>query len=160
MHDELESRNDTACLRYMFNNNSNNNTIRVAGACDKYTCVCVCVCMHGRHSHVCPLSFLSFHTNRAGSHMRRCPQACIKTPSTILHTNPAPCQRFALLCQPPAQPAQAVQLHFKMASCQQKRRAYGSFQISLIQTLWLQMGGLRTPNPPPTPAPNPPPSLL
>ena len=114
--------------------------------------------MHGRHSHVCPLSFLSFHTNRAGSHMRRCPQACIKTPSTILHTNPAPCQRFALLCQPPAQLAQAVQLRFKMASCQQKRRrAYGSFQISLIQTLWLQMGGRRTPNPPNSRPQSPPP---
>ena len=40
MYDELESTNDTACLRYMLNNNSNNNTICGAGVSVKYTCVC------------------------------------------------------------------------------------------------------------------------
>ena len=48
MYDELESTNDTACLRYMLNNNSNNNTICVAGVSQVH------VCVQGMQGHVCP----------------------------------------------------------------------------------------------------------
>ena len=82
MYDELESTNYLACLRYMLMFNSNNNTIYLE--CLLSTCVCVCVQV--MQSQVSRLSFLSFRTNHADSRMRRAPpQACIKTPSTILH---------------------------------------------------------------------------
>ena len=119
------------------------------GVSVKYTRVCVRA--RRMQSHVCPLSFLSCRCSRtsyAGSHMRRPPQACIKTPSTILHTLPAPCQCFALLRQPPPGLFKPRNFASKRHPASSARTHMDPFRTSDTDIV-LQMGAAAPPPPKP-----------
>ena len=94
----------------MLKNNSSNNTINISGVSVKYACVCV------------P------------------PQACIKTPSTILHTSCLSVFCAALSAPRPAclsRRARSLQNDILPAKTARIR----ILSEPLIETLWLQIGG-------------------
>ena len=105
-------------------NNSNNNTIYL----EFLLSTSVCVCVHGMQS------------TSPGKH-----QDTMDNPSLIKSS----LSLFWAASSAPAQLVQAtVQVRFKMTSCQQKQRAYGSFQKPPIETLWLQTGEAAPPQTP------------
>ena len=140
MYDELESTNDTTCLRNMLNNNSNNDTIYLECVLGTH----ICVCVHGMQSHICLLSFLSFCRN----HLVHTFRACLKTPSTnlshITSSLSVFCAAWSAPC--PAWTNRATSLQIDILPAETAR--IWILSEPLIQTLRLQMGGCAAPNPP------------
>ena len=127
-YDERKSTNDSACLRYMLNNNSNNNTMYVECLLSTFDRVCVCVCTNAK--------YLPRHASR--HHRQSCTQN--KLPVSVLRcfVSPQPS-----LFKPPCKfasklhPASKSSVHIlDVSEC-------------LIETLWLQIGGAAPAQPPP-----------